>query len=54
MVWRRIAETAKKDELRRSVLREAEARYRHELLDDSERMQLQDRILQLRRELRLA
>ena len=35
----------------RTVLREAEERYRHELLPDEERMLLQDRIERLRRTL---
>ncbi len=54
MTWRRIAQEAKKDEVRRSILRESEARYRHLLCDDEERMLLQDRIKRLRRQLGIA
>jgi hypothetical protein len=38
----------------RKVLEEAEDRYRNELLPDEERQLLRDRILRLRRQLRLA
>lgn len=41
------------DETKRTILREAINRYNHELLDDSERQELQDRIGRLRRSLRL-
>ena len=54
MSWRRIQETAEKDERRRTILREAEERLRHELLDIEERALLRDRILRLRRQLKLA
>ena len=40
-----------RDERRRTILREAEDRYRNELLDDEERQLLQDRIRRLRRQL---
>lgn len=49
----RILENAERDEARRTILREAVSRFNHELLDDEERMQLQDRIGRLRRSLRL-
>ena len=38
----------------RTILREATYRFNHELLDDEERMLLQDRIGRLRRSLKLA
>jgi hypothetical protein len=41
------------DEAKRTVLREAESRYRHELLDVEERMLLLDRVRKLRRGLGL-
>ncbi len=41
------------DEARRTILREAEARYRHEFMGDEGRMLLWDRVLKLRRELGL-
>jgi len=41
------------NEVRRTILREAEERYDNELLPDVERMRLQDRIKRLRRQLRL-
>jgi hypothetical protein len=41
------------DEMRRTILREAVVRYRNELLDDEERLQLEDRIKRLRRRLGL-
>jgi hypothetical protein len=43
-----------RDEVLRTILREAEARFNHELLDDEERQLLLDRIRRLRRQLRLA
>ena len=48
-----ILKEATRDEVRRTVLRESLSRYRNELLGDEERMQLQDRIERLRRELKL-
>jgi hypothetical protein len=39
------------DEAKRTILREAVERYRHELLDDEERLILLDRIKRLRRSL---
>jgi hypothetical protein len=47
----RVLRGAVRDETRRTILREAEARYRHELLDDEERMLLLDRIRRLRKAL---
>jgi hypothetical protein len=46
-----ILQTAVPKEVRRTVLREAEQRYRNELLDDDERQLLLDRIQRLRRKL---
>jgi hypothetical protein len=51
---RRILRKGLEDETWRTVLREAETRYRHELMGDEERMLLWDRILRLRRQLKLA
>jgi hypothetical protein len=47
----RILRGAVRDEVRRAVLREAEARYRNELIDDEERQLLLDRIRRLRKAL---
>ena len=52
--WSFWTERAVGTEARRTTLREAEIRYRHELMDDVERMLLWDRILKLRRALGLA
>jgi len=52
--WSFWADRAVKAETRRTALREAEERYRHELAGDEERMQLQDRINRLRRQLGVA
>lgn len=41
------------DEMRRTILREALTRYRSELLDTEERLELEDRIKTLRRRLGL-
>ncbi len=43
-----------RDEVLRTILREAEARFNHELLDDEERQLLWDRIKRISRQLRLA
>jgi hypothetical protein len=51
MAAHRILRTAVRDEVKRTILREAEARYRHELLEDEERMLLLDRIRRLRKSL---
>jgi len=53
MARHRILQNAVSDETRRTVLREAEDRYRHELMDEEERMLLWDRILRLRRQLKV-
>jgi hypothetical protein len=42
-----ILERGLRDQTRRTILREAEARCRHELLDDEERQVLRDRVLRL-------
>ncbi len=51
MARHRILARAIRAEVKRTILREAEARYRHELMDGEERMLLWDRVLKLRREL---
>jgi hypothetical protein len=43
-----------RDEVLRTILRESEARFNHELLDDEERQLLWDRIKRISRQLRLA
>jgi len=43
-----------RDEVLRTILREATHRFNHELLDDEERLMLLDRIKRIRRQLRLA
>lgn len=48
-----VLKNALPDEVKRTILRESEARYRHELLPDEERMLLLDRIRRLRRQLKL-
>jgi hypothetical protein len=48
MARHRILRGAVRDEVRRTILREAEERYRNELLDDEERQLLRDRIRRLR------
>ncbi len=53
MANQRILRKGVRDEVKRTVLREAQERYLHELLDDEERQVLRDRVLRLRRELRL-
>lgn len=44
-------ENAERDEARRTILREAVARFNHELMDDEERLILLDRIKRLRKRL---
>ncbi len=44
----RILRQGLRDETRRTILREAEARYRHEFMDDGERPLLLGRIKRLR------
>lgn len=50
---RTIQRNALTDEARRTILREATTRYRNEMMDHDERMELLDRIKRLRRELAL-
>ena len=54
MAKERILHVAVSNEVRRLVLREAENRYRNELMGDEERMLLQDQIKRHQRRLRLA
>jgi hypothetical protein len=51
MDTKRIPRKHYRDEVRRVVLREAEERYRHELMGDAERLMLLERIKRLRRTL---
>ena len=51
MAKKSLLDDTVRDEVRRTVLRLQEERYRHELLHHEERMQLQDRIKRLRRRL---
>jgi hypothetical protein len=51
MATKRILDRGLRDETRRTILREAEARYLNELMDDEERQLLLDRIKRLRRAL---
>ncbi len=53
MAETRIPRKHYRDEVKRTVLREAQERYLHELLPDEERQILRDRVLRLRRELGL-
>ena len=53
MAKERILQNAVSDEARRTVLREAEERYRHELMDEEEHQLLLDRIKRLRGQLGL-
>ena len=54
MDTKRILDRGLRDETRRTILREAELRYRNELRSDEERMLLLDRIKRLRRETKSA
>ena len=54
MAETRIPRKHYRDEVKRTILREAETRYLHELLEDEERQVLLDRVLKLRRELGLS
>ena len=54
MAKKSVLQDAVPNEVKRSVLREAEERYRHELVDTEERELLWNRILKLRRQLKLA
>lgn len=49
----RILKGAYRDEAQRTVLREAVARFKNELMDDEERMLLLDRIKRLKKSLGL-
>ena len=53
MARQRTLRESQRDEVRRTVLREAEERYRRELMGDEERQLLRDRVLKLRRDLRV-
>ena len=53
MAETRIPRKHYRDEVKRTILREAEARYRHEFMGDEERMLLWDRVLKFRRGLEL-
>jgi len=53
MAEHRILRQSLRDEVRRTVLREAVDRFNHELMDDEERQLLLDRVLKIRRELRI-
>ena len=53
MAKERILQSAVSNEVRRTVLRESLNRYRNELMDEEERMLLQDRINRLSRQLRM-
>jgi len=53
MAEHRILRQETQREIKRTILRETEARYLHELLEDEERQVLRDRCLKLRRDLRL-
>ena len=53
MAETRILRQGLRDEVKRTVLREAVARYRNELLDDEELQLVRDRVLRLRRALQV-
>ena len=53
MAKQRILQNAVSNEGRRTILCESLNRYRHELMDEEERMLLLDRIRRIRRQLRL-
>jgi hypothetical protein len=48
MARHRILRQGLRDEVKRTILREAEHRYRNELMDDEERQLLLDRIKRLK------
>jgi len=54
MATRRILQNAVLDEVKRTILRESLNRYRKELMDTNERELLWNRIVRLRRQLKLA
>ena len=51
MATKKILRGAVRDEVKRTILREATQRFNHELLDDEERQLLLDRIRRLRKAL---
>ena len=51
MDTKRILDRGLRDEVKRTVLREATQRFNHELMDDEERQLLLDRIRRLRKAL---
>jgi len=51
MAKKRILQDSVSNEMWKTILREAEVRYRNELMDDEERILLLDRIRRLRRTL---
>jgi hypothetical protein len=53
MAKQSVLQDAVPNEIKRTILREAEERYLQELMDDEERLILLDRIKRLRRQLRL-
>jgi hypothetical protein len=53
MAVKSVPKNALTDEVRRTILREAQDRYRNELMDDEECQLLHDRILRLRRQIKL-
>jgi hypothetical protein len=53
MAEHRILRQGRRDEIRRMALREAEDRYRNELMNPDERLVVLERVFRLRRQLRL-
>ena len=51
MASHRILRGAVRDEVKRTILREAEHRYRNELMTEEERLELRERILKLKKKL---
>ena len=54
MATHRILKDALPDEAKRTILRESLTRYHNELMDEEERLLLQDRIKRLQRRLKLS
>ena len=54
MARRSVLQDAVPNEVLRTILREATHRFKHELLDDEERLMFLDRIKRICRQLRLA
>ena len=50
----RILKNTLTDEVKRTILRDSLNRFNHELMDDEERQLLRDRVLRLKRQLKLA